>query len=55
MIKPQDDSVLLNKAVRAMRKAVKNVIHERMMRGHPLIVWKNGKIVRIPTSRLEKF
>lgn len=52
MIKAKDDSALLDKAVRAMRKAVKNVIAERKLRGQPLIVWRNGKVVKIPASQL---
>lgn len=53
MIKLKDNSVILNKAVQAMRKAVKNVILERKIRGHPLIVWKDGKVIRIPAGRLK--
>ncbi|MBN1870390.1 MAG: hypothetical protein JW847_07450 [Candidatus Omnitrophica bacterium] len=53
MIKSKSDAVILNKAVRAMRQAVKNVILERKRTGQPLIVWKNGKVVRIPASRLK--
>ena len=41
------------KAEKAIKKAVRGVIEDRKMRGEPLIVWKNGKVLRIPASRLE--
>ena len=48
----KNDSVLLNQAVKAMHKAIKNVIADRKMRGEPLIIWKNGKVVKVPAQRL---
>lgn len=38
----------------AMRAAVRGVIAERKLRGQPLIVWRDGKVVRIPASQLNK-
>ena len=55
MIKVKDDSALLAKAVQAMRKAVKNVIAERKLRGQPLIIWRDGKVVKIPPGQLNKY
>ena len=52
MIKIKDDAALFIKAVRAMRKAVKNVVTERKLRGQPLIIWRDGKVVKIPASQL---
>jgi len=49
----KNDSLLLSQAVKAMRKAVKNVISERKLRGQPLIIWRDGKVVKIPASQLE--
>ena len=51
----KDDSLLFNQAVKAMRKAVKNVIAERKLRGQPLIIWRDGKVVKVPASQLCKF
>lgn len=42
-------------ADKAMRKAVKNVIAERKLRGQPLIIWRDGKVVKIPASDLPGF
>ena len=39
-------------AQKAIKKAVRGVIADRKMRGIPLIIWKNGKVVRIPASQL---
>jgi hypothetical protein len=55
MIKVKDDRVLFTKAVKAMRKAVKNVIAERKLRGQPLIIWRDGKVVKVPADQLSKF
>ena len=52
MRKIKDDSLLLAKAGKAMRKAVKNVIAERKLRGQPLIIWRNGKVVKVPANQL---
>ncbi len=51
----KNDSLLLAQALKAMRKAVKNVIAERKLRGQPLIIWHDGKVVRVPASQLNKF
>ena len=53
MKKSNDDSHLLDQAYKALRKAVKNVIAERKLRGQPLIIWRNGKVVKIPASQLK--
>ena len=41
---------LSEKAFRALKKAVKNVVADRKMRGEPLIVFRNGKVVKIPAK-----
>jgi hypothetical protein len=48
----KNDSLLFSQAVKAMRKAVKNVIAERKLRGQPLIIWRDGKVVKVPASQL---
>ncbi len=55
MKKVKDDSLLLTKAVKAMREAVRGVIAERKLRGQPLIIWRGGKVVKIPASDLPSF
>lgn len=41
------------KAEKAMRQAVLKVAEEQKRRGRPLIVWKNGKVVRIPAAKIK--
>ena len=53
MIKKAEGDALSKKAEKAIKKAVDGVIADRKMRGEPLIVWKNGKVVRIPSQRLK--
>ena len=52
MIKKAEGDILSKKAEQAMKKAVRGVIIDRKMRGEPLIVWKNGKVVKVPAQRL---
>ena len=52
MIKKAEGDILSKKAQQAMKKAVRGVINDRKMRGEPLIVWKNGKVVKVPEQRL---
>ena len=49
---PKSDKVLLDNAVKAMRAAVKKVIADRKMRGWPLIIWRDGKVIKIPADKL---
>ena len=52
MIKKAEGEILSKKAEQAMKKAVRGVIIDRKMRGEPLIIWKNGKVVKVPAQRL---
>ena len=52
MIKKQEGEILSQIAQKAIRKAVRGVIADRKMRGEPLIIWKNGKVVKVPAQRL---
>jgi len=52
MRKKPEGARILEMAEKAIKKAVKGVIADRKMRGEPLIVWKNGKVVKIPAQRL---
>ena len=53
MVKKAEGEILSQKAEQAIKKAVRGVIADRKMRGEPLIVWKNGKVVKIPARRLK--
>lgn len=39
-------------AVRAMRRAAEKVLEKHRRFGVPIAVWRNGKVVRIPASRI---
>ncbi len=40
------------KAEQALKKAVRKVVIEHKQTGDPLVVWRDGKVVHIPASRL---
>ena len=42
-------------AFKALKKAVRGVIADRKMRGEPLIIWKNGKVLKVPANQLNRF
>ena len=44
---------VLNKAGEAMRSAVRKVLAEKKLRGEPAIIWRNGKVVKVPASQLK--
>jgi hypothetical protein len=54
MINKAEGEIFSQKALKAIKKAVRGVIADRKMRGEPLIIWKNGKVVKIPASQLSK-
>lgn len=54
MIKRKSNSAILKKAGKAMRSAVQKVLTEKKMRGEPAIIWRNGKVVKVPASQLKK-
>ena len=41
-------------AEKAIKEAFKEVIKENKKACLPLIIWKNGKVVKIPSSKLKK-
>ena len=55
MIKKTEGEFFSQKAEKAMMKAVRGVIADRKMRGEPLIIWKNGKVVKVPANQLNRF
>ena len=42
-----------DKAVLAMKSAIRQVVEEHKKSGRPLAVWKNGKTVRISANKLQ--
>jgi hypothetical protein len=40
------------KAELALREAVAEAIAEHKLRGHPIIVWRDGKVVSIPPEEI---
>jgi hypothetical protein len=52
MIKKLEGVVISQKAEKAIKKAVRGVIADRKMQGEPLIIWKNGKVVKVPPQQL---
>ena len=55
MIKKAEGEICSQNAKKAIEKAVRGVIADRIMRGEPLIIWKNGKVVKIPANQLHGF
>jgi NCAIR mutase (PurE)-related protein len=41
-----------DRAFDALKSAVRKVVAERKRTGSPLIVWKNGKVARIPAAKI---
>lgn len=52
MQKKSEGEILSEMAFKALKKAVRGVIADRKMRGEPLIIWRNGKVVKVPASQL---
>jgi len=40
------------KAEKALKKAVFNVIRDHQRTGDPLVIWRNGKVVRVSATQL---
>jgi len=43
---------LQDKALLALKKAVREVIERHRKTGRPLSVWRNGKLVKMPPSHI---
>jgi hypothetical protein len=54
MIKKATGEIISKQAEKAMKKAIQGVIADRKMRGEPLIIWRNGKVVKIPAKQLNR-
>lgn len=46
---------LQDKAILAMKQAIKEVIENHKKTGRPLAIWKNGKVVRISPAKALHF
>lgn len=53
MIKSRSNSAILKKAGKALRSAVRKVLVEKKLRGHPAIIWKDGKVVKVPANKIK--
>lgn len=53
MNKKSQGEISSQNAFKALKKAVKGVIAESKLRGHPLIIWQNGKVVKVPAKKLK--
>lgn len=47
MTAKERNNILLKDATKAMRSAVRKVVADRKMRKQPLLVWKDGKVVKL--------
>ena len=52
MIKKAKGETISQKAEKAIKEPVRGVIKDRKMRGEPLIIWKNGKVVKVPANKI---
>lgn len=46
------DITIQDKAELAMKSAIRQVVEEHKKSGRPLAIWKNGKMVKMPVSKL---
>ena len=55
MKKKTDKNLTLGqKAEKALKEAVQDVIQEHKKSGLPLVVWRSNKVVKIPANKLRK-
>lgn len=45
---------VIRKAEKALRIAVANTIEEHRRTGDPIVVWKNGRVVKIPANKIPR-
>lgn len=45
---------VVEKAQKALQIAVEKTIEEHRRSGDPIVVWKNGRVMKIPASRLPR-
>ena len=49
-----DKDVLGDKALKALREAVRELIEERAREGRKVVIWRNGRVVKVPAKPLLK-
>lgn len=52
IFKKTKKTLLVKKAEQALKKAVAKVVKEHRQKKIPLVVWKNGRVTKIPASQL---
>jgi hypothetical protein len=52
-VKKSSPTLLAYRAEEALRKAVAEAIAEHRRNGVPIAIWRNGKVVRIPSDQIE--
>lgn len=45
-------STIMQRAGKALRIAVARTIEEHRLSGDPIVVWKNGRVVKIPANKI---
>ena len=45
---------MVRKVEKALRIAVAKTIEEHRLSGDPIVVWKNGRVVKIPANRIPR-
>ena len=45
---------MVRKVGKALRIAVANTIEEHRRSGDPIVVWKNGRVVKIPANKIPR-
>jgi len=45
---------MVRKVEKALRIAVAKTIEEHRLSGDPIVVWKNGRVIKIPASQLPR-
>ena len=43
---------ILSQAERALKSAIRKLIREHKRSGHPVIIWQNGRVVKVPAHKL---
>jgi hypothetical protein len=51
-IKNLSDSKLHAGANKAIKEAVRGVIEDHKRTGRPVVIWRNGKIAKVPAAQL---
>jgi hypothetical protein len=52
--KNMGDSKLHLNAKKALKEAVQGVIDDHKRTGRPVVIWRNGKVVKVPASQLSR-